>query len=142
MENNNEKNLEYKYEEEVKKIIEEIEKNKLEKIYNEINDLNDIGHDLNEILLKDQENLVEINKNVIKTEDNIIRTNIDLTDTLKYKNNKKKITIITTFAVLGIAGGGISAYLLGALGISSICGLTVGTGVLGGILGKGISKII
>ena len=134
--------LEYKYEEEVKKIIEEVEKKNLEKIYNEIKDLNEIGHDLNELLLKDQENLEEINKNVIRTEDNVIHTNIALTETLKYKINKRKMATITTFAVLGIAGGGIAAPLIGVNGLGAILGVSAGTGLLGGVLGKGVSKII
>jgi len=137
-----EKNLEYKYEEEVKKIIEEVEKKNLEKIYNEIKDLNEIGYDLNELLMKDQENLEEINKNVIKTEDNVIHTNIALTETLKYKINKRKMATITTFAVLGIAGGGIAAPLIGVNGLGAILGVSAGTGLLGGVLGKGVSKII
>ena len=142
MEEEYEKNLEYKYEEEVKKIIEEVEKKNLEKIYNEIQDLNIIGHDLNELLLRDQDNLEEINKNVTKTEDNVIKTNINLTETLKYKINKRKIATITTFAVLGIAGGGIAAPMLGINGIASILGVSAGTGLVGGVLGKGFSKII
>ena len=137
-----EKKLEYKYEEEVKKIIEEVEKKNLEKIYNEIKDLNEIGYDLNELLIKDQENLEEINKNVIKTEDNVIQTNISLTETLKYKINKRKMATITTFAVLGIAGGGIAAPLIGVNGLGAILGVSAGTGLLGGVLGKGVSKII
>ena len=137
-----EKKLEYKYEEEVKRIIEEVEKKNLEKIYNEIKDLNEIGYDLNKLLIKDQENLEEINKNVIKTEDNVIQTNISLTETLKYKINKRKMATITTFAVLGIAGGGIAAPLIGVNGLGAILGVSAGTGLLGGVLGKGVSKII
>ena len=142
MEQINENNLEYKYEEEVKKIINEIEKKNLNNMYNEINDLNEIGHNLNELLLRDQENLEVINKNVNKTEDNVIQTNITLTETLKYKINKRKMATVTTFAVLGIAGGGIAAPLIGVNGIASILGVSVGTGLLGGVLGKGVSKII
>ena len=134
--------MEYKYEDEVKKIIEETEKKNLEKIYNEINDLNEIGYDLNNLLLQDQENLEQINNNVLKTENNIIETNTMLTETLKYKINKRKMATITTFAVLGIAGGGIAAPLIGVNGIGAILGVSAGTGLLGGVLGKGVSKII
>jgi len=142
MEQINKNNLEYKYEDEVKKIINEIEKKNLNNICNEINDLNEIGHNLNELLLSDQENLEVINKNVNKTENNVIQTNITLTETLKYKINKRKMATVTTFAVLGIAGGGIAAPLIGVNGIASILGVSVGTGLLGGVLGKGVSKII
>jgi len=134
--------MEYKYEDEVKKIIEETEKKNLEKIYNEINDLNEIGYDLSNLLLQDQENLEQINNNVLKTENNIIETNTMLTETLKYKINKRKMATITTFAVLGIAGGGIAAPLIGVNGIGAILGVSAGTGLLGVVLGKGVSKII
>jgi len=134
--------MEYKYEDEVKKIVEEIEKKNLEKIYNEINDLNEIGYNLNNLLLEDQENLEQINNNVSKTENNLIETNTMLTETLKYKMNKRKMATITTFAVLGIAGGGIAAPLIGVNGLGAILGVSAGTGLLGGVLGKGISKVI
>jgi len=134
--------MEYKKKDEVKKIIEETEKKNLEKIYNEINDLNEIGYDLSNLLLQDQENLEQINNNVLKTENNIIETNTMLTETLKYKINKRKMATITTFAVLGIAGGGIAAPLIGVNGIGAILGVSAGTGLLGVVLGKGVSKII
>ena len=134
--------MEYKYEDEVKKIVEEIEKKKLEKIYNEINDLNEIGQDLNNLLLNDQENLEQINNNVIKTENTVIETNTMLTETLKYKMSKRRMATITTFAVLGIAGGGIAAPLIGVNGLGAILGVSAGTGLLGGVLGKGVSKVI
>jgi t-SNARE complex subunit (syntaxin) len=141
-ENNFIYNLEYKYEDEVKKIIEETEKKHLNKIHNQIEDLNEIGNDLNILLKSDKENLEQINKNVNKTEDIIIKTNIELTDTLKYKISKKRMATITTFAVLGIAGGGITAPILGVQGLGSILGISLGSGLVGGVLGKGLSKVI
>tara|TARA_B100001094_G_scaffold331913_2_gene401894 strand:+ start:1319 stop:1732 length:414 start_codon:yes stop_codon:yes gene_type:complete len=134
--------LDYKYEEEVKKIVEEIENKKLNKIYNDINNLNEIGNDLNNLLISDNDNLKSINKNVYKTEDYVIQSNFHLTETLKYKNSKKKLATITTFTILGLASGGIAAPLIGINGVGAILGVTAGTGLLGGVLGKGVSKII
>lgn len=141
-ENNFIYNLEYKYEDEVKKIIEETEKKHLNKIHNQIGDLNEIGNDLNILLKSDKENLEHIYKNVNKTEDIIIKTNIELTDTLKYKISKKRMATITIFAVLGIACGGITAPILGVQGLGSILGISLGSGLVGGVLGKGLSKVI
>jgi t-SNARE complex subunit (syntaxin) len=135
-------NLEYKYEDEVKKIIDETEKKHLNKIYNQVEDLNEIGNDLNILLKTDKENLKQINKNVNGTENIIIKTNIELTDTLKYKISKKRLATITTFSVLGIVGGGITAPILGVHGIGSILGISLCSGLVGGVLGKGLTKII
>lgn len=114
---------------------------KLKNLYDEIKELSEISDSLNEIINNDQEKLENISNNLDKTDNYIEKGNSFLEDVLVYKVNKKKITTITVFTLLGIAGGSITAPILGVQGIGSILGITAGSGVLTGIIGKGITKL-
>lgn len=114
---------------------------KLKNLYDEIKELGEISNSLSEIINSDQEKLENISNNLDKTENYIDKGNSFLEDALVYKISKKKITTITTFTLLGIAGGSVAAPILGVQGIGSILGITAGSGLLSGIIGKGITKL-